>query len=39
VKKYGGKISFTSSSAEDFPDQPTGTAFVVSMPVHREEGL
>ncbi len=37
VKKYGGKISFTSSSAEDFPDQPTGTSFVVSMPVHREE--
>ncbi len=36
VKKYGGKISFTSSSAEDYPDQPTGTTFVVSMPVHRE---
>jgi len=38
VKKYGGKISFTSSSADDDPDQPTGTTFVVSMPVHREEG-
>jgi len=39
VKKYGGKISFTSSSADDEPDQPTGTTFVVSMPVHREEDL
>jgi two-component system NtrC family sensor kinase len=39
VKKYGGKISFTSSSADDFPDQPTGTTFVVSMPVHRGEDL
>jgi two-component system NtrC family sensor kinase len=39
VKKYGGRISFTSHSAEDDPDQPTGTTFVVSMPVHREQGL
>ena len=39
VKKYGGKISFTSRSADDEPDQPTGTTFVVSMPVHREEDL
>lgn len=39
VKKYGGRISFTSRSAEDEPDQPPGTTFVVSMPVHREEGL
>jgi len=39
VKKYGGKISFTSSSADDEPDRPTGTTFVVSMPVHREEDL
>jgi signal transduction histidine kinase len=39
VKKYGGKISFTSSSAEDDPGRPTGTTFVVSMPVDREEGL
>ena len=37
VKKYGGKMSFTSRSAEDEPDRPTGTTFVVSMPVHREE--
>jgi signal transduction histidine kinase len=39
VKKYGGKISFTSSSAEDYPDRPTGTTFIFSMPVNREEGL
>jgi len=39
VKKYGGKISFTSSSAEDYPGRPTGTTFVVSMRVNREEAL
>jgi signal transduction histidine kinase len=39
VKKYGGKISFTSRSADDEPDRPTGTTFVVSMPVHREEDV
>ena len=39
VKKYGGKISFTSSSAEDYPNRPSGTTFVFSMPVNREEGL
>ena len=39
VTKYGGRISFTSSSAEDHPDRPTGTTFVVSMPVHREQGV
>jgi len=33
VKKYGGKISFTSSSREDQPDRPSGTAFTVSLPV------
>ena len=38
VKKYGGKIRFTSSSADDDPEQPTGTTFIVSMPVHREGG-
>jgi signal transduction histidine kinase len=39
VKKYGGKISFSSRSVEEEPDRPSGTTFVVSMPVHREEGL
>ncbi len=33
VTKYGGRISFTSSSLEDAPDQPSGTTFTVSMPV------
>jgi two-component system NtrC family sensor kinase len=33
VTKYGGRISFTSSSREDAPDQPSGTTFTVSMPV------
>jgi two-component system NtrC family sensor kinase len=33
VTKYGGRISFSSSSREDVPDQPPGTTFTVSMPV------
>ena len=33
VTKYGGRMSFTSSSLEDDPDQPSGTTFTVSMPV------
>jgi two-component system NtrC family sensor kinase len=33
VNKYGGKIDFTSVSAEDRPGEPTGTTFTVSMPV------
>ena len=33
VTKYGGHMSFTSSSLEDHPEQPSGTTFVVSMPV------
>jgi two-component system NtrC family sensor kinase len=38
VKKYGGRISFVSTSAEDHPDKPSGTTFTVSMPVwHGEE--
>jgi len=36
VKKYGGKMSFTSVSAEDNPGQPTGTTFTVSMPVDED---
>jgi len=38
VKKYGGKISFSSVSHEDSPDKPSGTVFTVSMPVHRAAG-
>jgi two-component system NtrC family sensor kinase len=35
VKKYGGKITFSSSAGEDdLPTRP-GTHFTVSMPVQR----
>jgi two-component system NtrC family sensor kinase len=37
VKKYGGKMTFTSVSAEDHPDQPSGTTFTVTMPVYDAE--
>jgi two-component system NtrC family sensor kinase len=37
VKKYGGKMSFTSVSAEDDPAGPTGTTFTVSMPADLRE--
>jgi two-component system NtrC family sensor kinase len=33
VTKYGGEISFTSSSRDDYPDAAPGTTFTVSMPV------
>jgi two-component system NtrC family sensor kinase len=33
VRKHGGKIEFTSVSAEDEPGKPSGTTFTVSMPV------
>jgi two-component system NtrC family sensor kinase len=33
VTKYGGRMSFTSSSVEDAPGTPSGTTFTVSMPV------
>jgi two-component system NtrC family sensor kinase len=33
VTKYGGRISFTSSTLEDAPGKPSGTTFTVSMPV------
>jgi signal transduction histidine kinase len=36
VKKYGGKLSFSSVSAEDSPDRPAGTTFVVSMPIKQD---
>jgi two-component system NtrC family sensor kinase len=38
VKKYGGKISFFSVSAEDFPAGPTGTTFTVSLPASQTQG-
>jgi two-component system, NtrC family, sensor kinase len=33
VTKYGGRMSFTSSSREDLPEAEPGTTFTVSMPV------
>ncbi len=33
VTKYGGRITFTSRSAEEAPDGSTGTTFKVAMPV------
>jgi two-component system NtrC family sensor kinase len=32
VRKYGGKIQFTSTAKEDHPEMPSGTIFTVSMP-------
>lgn len=37
VKKYGGRISFTSVSAEDHPEEKSGTTFTVAMPVPAGE--
>ena len=37
VKKYNGKMNFTSSSKEDYPDEPSGTVFTVSLPAIQEE--
>ncbi|MCL4468464.1 MAG: ATP-binding protein [Deltaproteobacteria bacterium] len=37
VKKYGGRIAFSSVSAEDHPEQKSGTTFTVSMPTHPAE--
>jgi PAS domain S-box-containing protein len=36
VKKYGGRISFSSISQEDHPEQQSGTTFTVSLPVFQE---
>ncbi len=33
VKKYGGKITFSSICGDDFPAGPAGTTFTVSLPV------
>ncbi|MBD3170800.1 MAG: PAS domain S-box protein [candidate division Zixibacteria bacterium] len=37
VNKFGGKITFKSSSRIDRPDRPSGTTFTVSMPVGKTE--
>ncbi len=37
VKKYGGRMTFTSVSEEDYPGQPSGTTFTVSMPVYVDQ--
>lgn len=34
IKKYGGKIEFSSTCREDNPNRPSGTKFVISLPVH-----
>jgi PAS domain S-box-containing protein len=36
VKKYGGKIGFTSIAQEDHPDEKSGTTFTVSLPISEE---
>jgi PAS domain S-box-containing protein len=36
VQKYGGRIDFTSLSAEDDPDAQSGTTFTVTMPLYEE---
>ena len=33
VRKYGGKIDFVSTSAEDHPGESSGSTFTVSLPV------
>ncbi|MCL4468497.1 MAG: ATP-binding protein [Deltaproteobacteria bacterium] len=38
VKKYGGKISYSSIAKEDHPEQQSGTTFTVSLPVFQESG-
>lgn len=35
VRKYGGRLSFSSVSAEDNPDAPTGSTFVVALKVQH----
>ncbi|MEM4261154.1 MAG: HAMP domain-containing sensor histidine kinase, partial [Candidatus Woesearchaeota archaeon] len=36
VRKFGGTITFKSSSKEDNPTIPSGTTFTVSMPIIKE---
>ncbi len=38
AKKYGGSIDFYSHSAEDNPDDPSGTSFTVAIPVAETDG-
>ena len=39
VHKYGGTISFESHAGEDGGDRPTGSTFIVSMPVAEPDKL
>jgi two-component system NtrC family sensor kinase len=39
IDKYGGRISFTSVSAEDQPGEKTGTTFTVSLPVDKGDKM
>ncbi len=39
VSKFGGRIQFETSSAEDSPGQPSGTVFTVSLPVVKAPHL
>jgi two-component system, NtrC family, sensor kinase len=36
VGKYGGKINFSGVSVENYPNRPTGTTFVLSMPLYKK---
>jgi len=37
VKKYGGNITFTSVSEEDWMESKSGTTFTVSLPIQMDE--
>jgi len=36
IKKFGGNITFKSSSKEDNPQLPSGTTFTISLPILEE---
>ena len=37
VNKFGGKIEFSSKAAEDYPNETTGTTFIVSLPIIKSQ--
>lgn len=37
IKKYGGTITFNSSSTENVSGDSTGTTFIVSLPVYKKD--
>jgi len=39
VNKRGGKLTFKSVSAEDFPHRPSGSTFIVSFPAAEVSGI